>query len=290
MGKPSRRSHGQSERIGYGRRSLRVIGCKKVAGLLFALALTRGLAAQVSKPTEIVPDQIDPTRHIVAPQLESESHKPLPEEYIWTPEDMGKDAWTMAYSYEDTQQTDMTEPHYFRRAFDLSALPTAATLYVAGPRAVHVYLNGKLVARVESNLDSPFPVRVFAADVTHGLLKGKNVIAIEAVRGAGLNGYDNSGLIKQLNLGKILAVKLVGGARGVDDPALLVSNKEWKTSLESRVGWEAPGFDDGSWKSAASLGSIEGSNYLFQWNADAGMYAWPGYDGISPFLAHAPLP
>ena len=257
---------------------------------MLALAFAPSASAQAAKPTEIPADQIDPTRHIAEPQLESKTHRLLPEEYIWTPEDMGKDAWTMFYSYEDVKQTDMTEPHYFRRVFSLSTLPPAATLYVAGPRSVRVYVNGKLVTRVESNLDSPFPVRVFATDVTHALKTDKNVIAIAAVRGAGLNGYDNSGLIKQLNLGKILAVKLVAGARGVDGPALLVSNKDWKTSIESRPGWEEPGFDDESWKAAASLGSIEGSNYLFQWNADAGMYAWPGYDGISPFLAQAPLP
>jgi hypothetical protein len=35
-----------------------------------------------------------------------------------------------------------------------------------------------------------------------------------------------------------------------------------------------------------SIGGIESSIDLFQWNADAGMYDWPGYDGISPFLAH----
>ena len=32
-----------------------------------------------------------------------------------------------------------------------------------------------------------------------------------------------------------------------------------------------------------SLGPIESSIDLLQWNADAGMYDWPGYDGISPF-------
>ena len=38
-------------------------------------------------------------------------------------------------------------------------------------------------------------------------------------------------------------------------------------------------------QNADSPGGIEGSIEFFQWNADAGMYAWPGYDGISPFLA-----
>ena len=29
---------------------------------------------------------------------------------------------------------------------------------------------------------------------------------------------------------------------------------------------------------------------MFQWNADAGLYNWPGYDGISGYLAHMPIP
>ena len=29
---------------------------------------------------------------------------------------------------------------------------------------------------------------------------------------------------------------------------------------------------------------------LFQLNADAGLYDWPGYDGISGYLAHIDLP
>lgn len=70
---------------------------------------------------------------------------------------------------------------------------------------------------------------------------------------------------------------------------MLISNKEWKASLNAAEGWQNAGFDDASWPAADSLGSIEGSIDLLQWNADAGMYDWPGYDGISPFLAHAPL-
>ena len=39
-----------------------------------------------------------------------------------------------------------------------------------------------------------------------------------------------------------------------------------------------------------SIGSIESSIDMFQWNADAGLYDWPGYDGISGYLAHTPIP
>jgi len=39
-----------------------------------------------------------------------------------------------------------------------------------------------------------------------------------------------------------------------------------------------------------SIGGIESSLELWQWNADAGLYDWPGYDGISGYLAHLPVP
>src|ERR1035441_6420242 len=38
------------------------------------------------------------------------------------------------------------------------------------------------------------------------------------------------------------------------------------------------------------IGSIESSVDMFQWNADAGLYDWPDYDGISSYLAHTPIP
>ncbi len=38
-----------------------------------------------------------------------------------------------------------------------------------------------------------------------------------------------------------------------------------------------------------SLGSIEGTGDFFQWNADTGLYEWPGYLGESPYLANYSL-
>ena len=47
---------------------------------------------------------------------------------------------------------------------------------------------------------------------------------------------------------------------------------------------------DAAWPAVAALSPIESSIDLFQWNADAGLYDWPGYEGASPFLAHMYLP
>ena len=243
--------------------------------------------AQALKPTTIPLDQLDPTRSITQPQLESVTHKPLPEEYIWTQQDaVNSDA---LLSYEGLKESEETGPHYFRREFNLRSGPETATLYLAGPRSVRAFVNGQQIGQFQSNLDSPIGVQVFPMDVTHALRAGKNVIAIEAVRGGGVNGFNNSRLTMQLTMGKILAVKLVAAPRGVNGPALLISDKNWKASMSASDGWQNASFNDTSWPSADSLGPIEGDIDLLQWNADAGMYDWPGYDGISSFLAQAPL-
>ncbi|HZU09069.1 MAG TPA: alpha-L-rhamnosidase C-terminal domain-containing protein [Pseudacidobacterium sp.] len=257
------------------------IGCGMVA-VLSCIA-----AAQELKPTTIPLDQIDPARKITAPRLQSETHKPLPEEYIWTQEDaISNDA---LLSYRRPGRNSETAPHYFRRVFTLDRVPPDATLYIAGPRSVEVYVNGQLVGHDEANLDAPIGMQMFTVDVGNALREGQNIIAIEAVRGPGVNGFTNSRFTMQLAAGKAMVVKLVGASRGADTPVLVISNKDWKASLHTAEGWQKADFDDASWKAADSLGPIEGSIDLFQWNADAGMYNWPGYEGISPFLAQAPL-
>ncbi len=44
------------------------------------------------------------------------------------------------------------------------------------------------------------------------------------------------------------------------------------------------------WKPVQSFGGIESSLEFFQGNEDAGLYRWPGYLGLSRFLAHTTLP
>src|SRR5208282_590324 len=72
-------------------------------------------------------------------------------------------------------------------------------------------------------------------------------------------------------------------------PAVLLTDATWKCEIGSHTGWESPGFDDRAWSHAIPLGGIEEKSDFFDNNEDAGMYRWPGYDGISPYLAHAVL-
>ncbi|MDP9051195.1 MAG: alpha-L-rhamnosidase [Acidobacteriota bacterium] len=240
---------------------------------------------QVLKPSTVEP--LDLTRSMTAHDLESARHRPLPEEYIWTANDANANDKVV---YTRPNATERIEPHYFRRQFTVAAVPAEATLYVAGPRSVKVWLNGRLAEQIESDVTSPLGMHVFATNVAKLLMPGANTIAIEAVRGRGVSGFANSALLRQQTFGQVVVAKIVPAAQGIDAPPLMISDAQWKSSIAPTDGWENQAFNDGSWKPVQSIGGIESSIELFQWNADAGLYDWPGYDGISGYLAHKPIP
>jgi alpha-L-rhamnosidase len=235
-------------------------------------------------PTKIPSRDLDPTRSIQTPVLESAIHRPLPTQYIWTKEDAVSVNPAHQSGWLSGADQNLT-PHYFRRTFNLASVPAHATLYLAGPRSATIYLNGQNLASYQLNLDFPMGIRVYACDVTHALRRGENVLAIEAVRGPNVGSGGDNRFAIQLTHGEVLAVKIVPAVQGIAAPPLLISDAQWKASMHASSGWQATAFDDRSWQNADSLGGIESSIEFFQWNADAGMYAWPGFDGISPFLA-----
>ena len=252
-----------------------------VAGLAGAQDLPLN---QVLTPSKVAP--LDPTKNVGPPVLESSTHQPLAEEYIWTANDATADARVL---YTRPQANERIEPHFFRKSFTVAAGTHEATLYIAGPRSVKVWLNGKLAEQVESDVTSSLGMHVFTTNVAKFLHPGVNTIAIEAVRGRGVTGFANSALVRQQTFGQVLVVKLLSAAEGTDGPTLLISDKKWKSSIAATGGWEQATFDDAIWPQVQSIGSIESSVDMFQWNADAGLYDWPGYDGISGYLAHAPI-
>ena len=234
---------------------------------------------------------LDPTRGLaVAP---SPSRITLPEEYIWTANDITGDRPDHAkYSWS---RTDLrTAPHLFRVHFRVDTLPKSATLYIAGPREAHVYLNGRRIDDFYFNTDAPIGFRVFHTSVISALQAGDNVLAIEAVRGRGVVSGVGSKAMHQLAYGEVLAEKMIPAAFGVEAPALLISDSNWRSLVSSASGapehWTDSTFDDSSWQRVASLGPVESNVDFFQWSVDAGMYGWPGYRGMSPTLRTYFLP
>ncbi len=255
----------------------------RFASLTFLVAALVPAGAQMGNPengpTKIPDAQLDPARNLSSAQLESATHKPLPEQYIWT----------SAATSPRTEAHNLA-PHYFRRSFQVNSVPAHATLYVAGPRQAAIYLNGKEVGRYQLNLDFPMGIRVYEWNVTSALREGSNALAIEAVRGPDAGNEAGDAISRDLSHGEVLAAMILPAARGLQAEPLVMSDAQWKATTQAPLaGWQNTGFNDASWQSVDDEGGIESSIDLFQANADAGMYAWPGYDGISPFLAHFPL-
>jgi hypothetical protein len=237
-------------------------------------------------PTKITDAQLDPARNLPPSALESARHQPLPEHYIWTKADAVPERPDIARGWDGGSNNDLAR-HYFRRSFEMSAVPSRATLYVAGPRNATIYLNGREVGHFALNLDSQLGIRVYACDVSHALRAGRNVLAIEAVRGpnVGTGAQDRRGV--QFTHGEVLAAMIVPRGQGIAAAPLVMSDSRWRATLQPvPANWMQPSFEDTAWPAVDDLGGLESSINFFQWNADAGMYAWPGYDGISPFLAH----
>jgi hypothetical protein len=227
---------------------------------------------------------LDPVRDPGSMPTVGSFHKPLPEEYIWT----ANDAAVLEHLPElsRVKRDDWkVEPHLFRSTFTVHTLPQAATLYVAGPRQARVWINGALAADLSFNVRGHMGFAAMTADVVAGLRVGMNTIAIEAVRGYGSHHHTNSARTSWLNSGEVLAVKIVPAAEGIDAKPLLISDGSWKSSVQPANGWEQPGFDDAAWKPVVHQG-IESTSDFYQWQADAGMYAWPGYLGEAPYMAN----
>jgi alpha-L-rhamnosidase len=256
------------------------------ATVLFVGAMVTSAASQA------FPRPLDPARSVAAATSEA-PHAALPEEYIWTANDVtakrpdhGKFPWN--------RPELRVAPHLFRAKFHVAALPADATLYVAGPREAHVYLNGHRLDDFYLNTDAPIGFHVFHASVSAALLPGDNVLAIEAVRGRGIVSGASTVATQQLTYGEVLAAKIVPGRFGVEAPALVISDGRWRSMARTAdkpvEHWTEMGFDDSSWPAVESLGGIESSVDFLQWSADAGMYGWPGYMGMSPGLRTFSLP
>lgn len=215
-------------------------------------------------------EQTDPAARVHEPILESSIHKPLPEQFIWLDVPAGTSA-----------KTDEATPRYFRKSFELDSVPHEATLYISGPDHIRAFLNGKPAAGGDRDPKAKTYPLVVIANVENDLRRGRNIIAIEGTGGSPL------------------AVKIVPAAEEVNAPAILISGPEWKASLSAANGWQSPQFDDSSWQDAKALGRIDtrvdGYRHWYvmtsnlEWNSDSEMYRWPGYDGISPYLAHLPI-
>ncbi len=248
--------------------------------MAIALAVALGLAVSVSAQS-IPAGNLDPARNAAA--LHRPIHASLAEQYVWTVNDAAAlRADRAKFSFRERERK--TEPHLFRGSFTLSRLPSAATLYIAGPRSAKAFLNGMPVMNETADAASTLGTHVFRADVHSALRIGRNVLAIEAVRGPGIVAASDSLTVQQLAYGESLVAKIVPANPGVTAAPIAITNPTWRSIAAMPQDWQAPEFDDREWEHVQTLGPIESDSAFFQWNIDAGMYDWPGYLGMSPSL------
>jgi hypothetical protein len=220
---------------------------------------------------------LDPTRAILAPVMDTSASRRLPEEYIWA-----QAGPSNAPAQGTASNQEQPAPRYFRRSFTVAHLPAQATLYVAGPGGVTAYLNGHLVLDTRVDPRLPLVLHVFTAEVGGNLRPGKNLLAMKVVGGKAKDmapGMDG-----------VLVAKIVPAGRGLDAPPLVVTDTDWRCIATPQADWQQVDLDDAAWPKARTLGPISGYPRALRWNLDAGLYDWPGYVGVSPYLARYLLP
>lgn len=262
----------------------------RLFGVWLCLASAWIGAAQIAPHTRAtdIGSALDPACAVWPARTVAMLHTPALEEYLWTAHDAA--VVTQKAPLRLLKRNDWkVEPHFFRRTFTITTKPQSATLYVAGPRSARVWIDGSLAAELQYKGRSHIGFAVMTADVSAALQTGRNVIAIEAVRGFGSHHHTNSLRTSWLNSGEVLAVKILPAPEGVNASPLLISDNTWKSAAERVSGWERPDFNDAAWEPVTSLGGIESDVDFFQWNADAGMYSWPGYLGEAPYMANCRL-
>jgi len=151
-------------------------------------------------------------------------------------------------------------------------------------------LNGKVVLQITDTPPLGKGLHVFTADVQADLHKGRNTLAIVAVRGHSSLHTAASPQINQVTYGEVLVSKIVPRSQGIAAAPLVISDASWRSTLTAQNSWFAPDFDDAAWPTVQTLGAIGSKSDFLQWNADAGLYAWPGYEGISSFLRTFTMP
>jgi alpha-L-rhamnosidase len=203
-------------------------------------------------------------------------------EFIWTRGDAAALSPNMLATVRG--QNDKIAPHFFRATFSVARLPPHATLYIAGPRSASIFLNGTKVLEFNDSTFSGKGFHVLSADVAASLKTGRNVLAIQEVRGHSSLHTGASATINQVTYGEVLAVEILPREPAVNGPPLLASDSSWRSTLVVKDGWNSSGFDDSEWPLVQSLGVLGSRGDFLQWNADAGLYAWPGYSGIGPAM------
>lgn len=152
---------------------------------------------------------------------------------------------------------------YFRRTFDLSGVPSRATLRVTADNGYVAYVNGHKLGG-ESMYGEQGWSRAESFDVRSWLRAGRNAIAVE---GENLGGP--AGLLLELVLGDDASPAATKAASGPAKRASsrIVSDAQFRVSATPADGWTGAAFDDSAWAPARAIGAPP----IAPWGAVAGI-------------------
>ncbi len=157
-----------------------------------------------------------------------EAALPAPVPVPLAPAAQGEPRWL----WDDAPGQD--EELWFRRTFELEAVPAAAQVTATCDNHLQLFVNGKEVLRSDT-WEAPRSV-----DLRAHLRAGKNVIAAYCANDGGPAGF---------------AARLVlRDAQGVTTG--IVSDEAWKMHTDEPDGWTEAAFDDAGWGKAKELGAV----------------------------------
>ena len=163
------------------------------------------------------------------------------------------------------------EQFAYRTVIHVDKAVKAAALFATAEDTAAAWINGEQV------LDAaPFPAwrqmpwkKFVRADVTGKLKSGDNTLALESVR------YTGSPFAPPA-----IATLYVEYADG--STATFNTSSDWKTAIHAPAGWQQPGFDDASWKTAMIWKPGGDSGASHPWIPDSVKVLRHAFNVISP--------
>ena len=155
----------------------------------------------------------------------------------------------------DRAAPEGTVTRYFRRVFEVAAVPKRAHLNITADNGYIAHVNGVKLGE-ESIYGSEGWGQAERLDMAPHLRKGKNVVAVAAENLGG-----PGGVLAEIVLDDRPAES------GEAEPAVIVTDHRFRMSAEAPEGWTHAEFDDAAWTPAGVLGALP----LEPWGSIAGI-------------------
>src|SRR2546426_997015 len=157
--------------------------------------------------------------------------------------------WKDADAAEKTEALTL----YWRKEVDLAATPDAAVAVVSCDNSFKLFVNGK---EAGAGNDHTQPKLI---DLKPHLVKGKNLIALEAVNGRGKPDDKSADQANPAGLILYARIRQEPSASGRRSEIVMdvATDKSWRWSPTKADGWQKPEFAANDWPPAVELGNVE---------------------------------